>query len=72
MSAATQATKDKYKNRTRTEEERMENRKHSTYFEAKISKELDESKVNKTHPDHKSWVDILLANKNKDYKCLTP
>eukprot|EP01050_Picozoa_sp_SAG11_P020352 SAG11_NODE_3414_length_2462_cov_11.817605_1_plen_421_part_10 len=71
LMAASKATKEKYKTRTQTDAEVANNTKHAINFERELPDKLDESLVNKTHPQHKSWVDAILANKDNKYKCLT-
>ncbi|MDA8639394.1 hypothetical protein N9L31_00325 [bacterium] len=67
-------TKEKYKARPRTEQEKEENQKLSQYFEAKLTTKIDEKKVNTTDPSMKNWA-ASLTRQTPDgqyvYKCFS-
>eukprot|EP01050_Picozoa_sp_SAG11_P023383 SAG11_NODE_4683_length_1807_cov_1.606557_1_plen_121_part_00 len=72
---ASAKTKEKYKKKPKTEEEKAADGKRSAYFEAKLTEKIDEKTVNATHPSMKKWaseITEISPDGKAKYKCFEP
>ena len=70
--AASAKTKEKYKTKPKTEEEKAADGKRSAYFEAKLTEKIDESMISATHPSMKRWaseITEISPDGKAKYKC---